>query len=191
MLPTGRKSSISTQYASRFERMSPPAKVRESMPLVVCIATCSPPRRTRTSGKRPRNVAPSTRSNPASPSWNRAMFDISSAKRAPFDTDRTEAAVASTRGVGLAGGARQQEQDPRGGRLPIALLDATAESDDLGPMEGFVGVREHRPARDGRVWLHPIVSAEVEMADHGGVPRSVRETTLDELPQSPVRKVIP
>src|SRR2546427_400646 len=40
-----------------------------------------------------------------------------------------EAAVASTRGVGLAGGARQQEQDPRGGRLPIALLDATAESD--------------------------------------------------------------
>src|SRR6266571_3920050 len=102
-----------------------------------------------------------------------------------------EATVAPTQGVRLAGGARQQEEDPRGGRLRVAVPHPTPEPDDLRPGERLARVREELAAGDGGVWLEEIVPAEVEMPHDGGVPWCVRETTFDELPQPSVGEVVP
>src|SRR5439155_15685880 len=101
-----------------------------------------------------------------------------------------ESALAPACGVWLPRGTGQQEEDPRRGRLRIALPDPTAESDDLGSMKRLARVREHLLPRDRGVRLDEIVAAKVEMPHDRGVPRSIGEPPLDEFPQSPVGEVV-
>jgi hypothetical protein len=67
--------------------------------------------------------------------------------------------MAAARGIRLAGGAREEKQDPGMRRLTIPLSDAATEPDDLGAMERFLGIGEHLPARDGRIRLDDLIPA--------------------------------
>src|SRR5439155_474217 len=144
MLPFGRKSSISSQYRSAWERIAPPAIVSDHRD------------RDKTPSSRHRNIVRAGGIEPLELARNEAERrcddDLVDGGRIRTRQDRiAKSAVATARRIRLAGGAWEQQEHRSRRRLGIPFPNPPTKSDDLRSGERLRGVREHLAPGHGRI----------------------------------------